>query len=333
MRAGRPTMQQIAQSAGVSVTTVSHVLSGKRPVNPRTAERILAIIRQAGYVPDSAARTLQSGRSRLLAVAVPDITTSYFSRIAKGVELVAGPLDYGVLICSTSFGGHRHRRYLDLLRNRTVDGLVYVASDSPVDAEELRPFAAEYPLVLADEEIPSLENVTVVTSDNRRGGRLAGEHLAALGHERVLIIAGPRGLVSTRDRTAGVRESFPDALMLTGDYSAPSGAALVDEALRSGTPFTAIAAGNDEIAIGAVDRLRTAGLRVPQDVSVIGFDDIESAALVGLTTIRQPAVAMGSRAARLLLDALADPAEARVREKLPVELVERTSTAAVAGSR
>ncbi|WKK70702.1 LacI family DNA-binding transcriptional regulator [Rathayibacter oskolensis] len=154
MPTSRPTMQQVAQLAGVSVTTVSHVLSGKRPVNPRTAERILAIIRQSGYVPASAARTLQSGRSMLLAVAVPDITTSYFSRIAKGVELVAATVDYGVLLCSTSIGGQRSRRYLDLLRNRTVDGLVYVASDSPVDAEELRPFAADYPLVLADEELP-----------------------------------------------------------------------------------------------------------------------------------------------------------------------------------
>ncbi|KQQ03803.1 MULTISPECIES: LacI family DNA-binding transcriptional regulator [unclassified Rathayibacter] len=322
-------MQQIAQLAGVSVTTVSHVLSGKRPVNPRTAERILAIIRQSGYVPDSAARTLQSGRSRLLAVAVPDITTSYFSRIAKGVELVAATVDYGVILCSTSIGGQRSRRYLDLLRNRTVEGLVYVAGDSPVDTEELRPFAADYPLVLADEELPSLEDVTVVTSDNRHGGRLAGEHLAALGHERVLIIAGPRTQVSTRDRAAGLRESFPDALMLNGDFSTESGAALADEALRSGTPFTAIAAGNDELAIGAIGRLRAAGIDVPGDVSVIGFDDIEAASLIGLTSISQPAVAIGSRAARLLLDALVDPSVARVRESMPVELVVRASTARV----
>lgn len=329
-----PTMQQIAQLAGVSVTTVSHVLSGKRPVNKATAERILGIIRQADYVPASAARNLQSGRSLLIGLVVPDITLSYFSRIAKGVEEKASEYDYGVIFCSTSYSHHsRSTRYLGLLRNRTIDGLIYVANNVASEQEELRALAMEYPIVFADESLPGPGEHAEVTSDNYQGGRLIGEYLRGLGHSKAVVLAGPAEFVSIRNRTRGFKEFFPNALVLHGEFTQEAGAALVDDLLVNEVPFSCLMAGNDDMAVGAIRRLEQAGRRVPEDVSVVGFDDVDIALAVspGLTTVRQPAAEIGARAAEILIEGLVGkrPIASGLTE-LPVELVVRGSAAAPA---
>lgn len=326
-------MQQIAQLAGVSVTTVSHVLSGKRPVNRATADRILGIIQQAGYVPASAARTLQSGRSLLIGLVVPDITLSYFSRIAKGVEEKANEFDYGVIFCSTNYADYaKGKRYLGLLRERTIDGLIYVANNAAVERDELRSLVTEYPVVLADERIPSLEHVAEVTSDNVQGGRLAGEHLRSLGHSKAVVLAGPAEFESTRDRVRGFKESFPSALVLHAEFSSEGGARLIDDLLANDVTFTCVMAGNDDMAVGAIRRLEEAGIRVPQDVSVVGFDDVDIALAVpgGLTTVRQPAMEMGRRAADILISSLVNRTTVDAGLiQLPVEFIVRGSTRAV----
>lgn len=329
------TMQQIAQLAGVSVTTVSHVLSGKRPVNEATASRIQQIIRDADYVPASAARTLQSGRSMMIGLVVPDITLSYFSRIAKGVEEKANEHDYGVIFCSTSYVDRaREKRYLNLLRNRTVDGLIYVANDLITERDELHSLAADYPVVLTDESITNLGQLAAVTSDNYQGGRLSGEHLRDLGHRKAVVLAGLPQFSSTKDRVRGFKEFFPNALVLHGDFGEESASKLVEDLLSNDVSFTCLMAGNDDMAIGAIRRLQQAGIRVPEDVSVVGFDDVGAGWSVspgGLTTVRQPAFEMGNRAAEILISSLVnrEPVAAGLTE-LPVELVVRNSTAPVA---
>jgi len=325
------TMGEIARLAGVSSTTVSHVLSGKRPVNPATAERVRAIIERAGYVPASAARSLQSGRSLLIGLVVPDITHSFFARIAKGVEETARAYDYGVIFCSSSQSDvATGRRYLGLLRDQTIDGLVYVGSDVAVDRDELRGLAGRFPLVFADEELPDVPSVPTVACDNFDGGRLAARHLHELGHRKVVVLAGPVPLHSTTERVRGFAEYFPNALVLHGSFDRDSAARLVDSLLGNGVAFTGVLAGNDDIAIGAVRRLEESGLRVPEDVSVVGFDDGELAGGMrpALTTIRQPGQEMGRRSADLLLQALTDdvPMGDDVTV-LPVELIVRDSTA------
>jgi DNA-binding LacI/PurR family transcriptional regulator len=328
-RRQRPTMQQIAQIAGVSVTTVSHVLSGKRPVNPHTAERILAVIRHVGYVPDAAARKLKSGRSGLIGLVVPDLTLSYFASIAKGVEQAADEADYGVIVCSSSYApGARGGRYLDLVRDGTVDGLVYAPSGHGMD-REIGLLARDFAIVSVDEELPEFDAVSSVTSDNLDGGRLVGRHLVQLGHRRAVVIAGPPEFGSTTERVAGVRESFPNALVLHGEFSEESGARLADDALRSNLEFSCVVAGNDDIAIGAIRRLRQEGLDVPRDVSVVGFDDVPVAGLIDLTTVRQPVLQLGARAAELLLADLADPDRVVAHERLPVDLVIRGTSGPV----
>lgn len=322
-------MQQIARIAGVSVTTVSHVLSGNRPVSPRTADRVMAVIHQYDYVPVSAARRLKVGRSSLIGLVVPDLTMSYFAQLAKGVELAVESAGLGLIVCSLSL--HTPRRHLDLLRDGTVDGLVYLPFNTRLD-EQVAALAADYPVVVADEELSGDAGLPTVVADNLQGGRLVGRHLAELGHHRALIVAGPESMLSSAQRVSGIKEHLPHALVLRGDFSAETGYRLVDEALASGFAFTCVAAGNDDQALGAMRRLRAAGLEVPGDVSVTGFDDVALASAIGLTTVRQPADEVGMRAGELLLEQIERFVEGERRspvapERLPVEFVERRTTA------
>ncbi len=322
-------IREVARRAGVSVTTVSHALSGKRPVAPETAARIRALVPEMGYVPYFAARTLQSGRSFVIGLVVPDISNQFFGEIAIGVESYANDQDYGVTLCTSQSDPRREKRYFNMLRSGAIDGLIYNAAGATQD-EALPTMAASFPLVVVDEGIPGLESNPLVTADHRQGGSLAAAHLAELGHRRVAVLSGPPGMMSSDERTAGFREIFPDAVVLTGEYTESSGHLLTTFLLQAHPEVTAVFAGNDLMAFGAIAELQKAGLRVPRDVSVIGFDDVDFAARItpSLTTVRQPAIELGKRSAQLLLDHVIHDRELEGRHlSLPVRLVVRESTA------
>lgn len=327
------TMQQIARAAGVSVTTVSHALSGKRPVNPETAERIRRVVDEFGYVPDAGGQRLKTGRSRIIGLAVPDISHWYFGRIARGVEDAANDDDYGVIVASTSNADpRREHRYFNMLRTRLIDGLIYTASREMTPTEELSRLPHGAPIVLADEMIPILGDAPSVSFANYDGALEVGRHLRSLGHEQAVIITGFAGLDSQVQRVRGIRESFPNALVLGGDFELQSGYDAVGQLLAQRVQFTALIACNDHMAIGAMQRLREAGVRVPDDVSVVGFDDIDMASMVtpGLTTVRQDVLECGRRSARMLIAGLeAGDFESIESVVLPVEVVHRGSTAPV----
>ncbi len=325
-------MRQIAHAAGVSVTTVSHALSGKRPVSAETAARIHRLIEQFEYVPDAGARRLQSGRSRTIGLAVPDIAHWYFGRIARGVEEAADQADHGLLVASTANGDpRRERRCFTMLSTRAIDGLVYASSRSIADAHQLVRLARSAPLVLADEQIDALRDVPSVTTTVYQGAREAMALLHHLGHRRVVAIAGFPGLSSTVERTRALHEVFTGALSFYGDFEQASGYRIVGELLAADVRFTALFAHNDFMAIGAMRRLQEAGLRVPDDVSVIGFDDIDVSTMVtpALTTVRKDMVAVGRRSGELLLARLLGAPDQDVASVvLPTELIVRGSTAA-----
>lgn len=322
-------MQQIADAAGVSVTTVSHALSGKRPVNPQTAARIHRLIDQFQYVPDAGARRLQSGRSRTIGLAVPDISHWYFGRIARGVEDAANEADHGLVVTSTSNADpRREARCFTMLTTRAIDGLVYASSRSTAEIEQLARAARTAPLVLSDENIDSLD-VPSVSTTVYEGARDAVTLLKTLGHERIVAIAGYQGLPSTLERTRALHEVFPGSLTFHGDFELASGYRIATELLAADVRFTAIFAHNDYMAIGAMQRLQEAGWRVPEDVSIIGFDDTDSATMVTptLTTVRKDMVEVGRRSGLLLLEQLAGtPGSAQSSVLLPTELVVRGST-------
>ena len=320
------TIKDVARMAQVSVTTVSHALSAKRPVNAETAARIKAAIEFTGYVPQSAARNLQAGKAFMLGVVVPDVSDSFFGQLARGVERYADEHGYGVIISSASGTPERDGRYFDLLRSRSIDGLIYVAGDARRDSQ-LAALARTYPIVLADEWSPSLAGIPLVSADQRLGGGLVGEHLRNLGHRDVAVITGPRGLRTTEDRLAGFLEMFPNALVVEGDFSEEVAYHRTGKLLAREPRPTAIFASNDNAAFGVIDCISDRGLRTPHDVSVVGFDDVSLARRItpSLTTVRQPIDEIGQLAARSLIQLLSGQDLAPV-EPRPVELIVRNST-------
>lgn len=326
----------VARLAGVSPTTVSHALSGKRKVSPDVQVRVLAAVKELGYTPGRSAQSLASGRTRILGLVVPDIGNGYFAELAQGVEQAATLGGYNVLLCTTGFDHEREKHALEMIRSRAVDGVVYAAGAPPSNSELAR-LLGNLPLVLVDEEVPGAE-ATAFVSDNHEGGRLAAEHLLGLGHRDVLVLEANANLVSSRERVRGFTEVWaaagaPAPRIVSGGFTHRGGQAAVEpfgEAFAAGE-FTALFAANDLMALGAVDHLASAGVDIPRDVSVVGFDDIIPTryARPRLTTIRQDVAELGRAAVSALVTALArNGGLDGERHVYPVELVVRESTSA-----
>jgi LacI family transcriptional regulator len=331
----------VAAAAGVSATTVSHVISGRRPVGERTGAEVRAAMRELGYVPNHVAQSLRRGASRTIGLLVPDIANPYFAELARGAEDASEARGLSLLLCNTAFDAGREERYLEILRAGRVDGMLYAAG-APPRTERLAELARTFQLVIVDEELEGVAASSVV-SDNAHGGRLAGEHLRELGHRELLVLEGPQELRSARDRAAGFVAAFAGCEArierIAGDYRAERTAAAVAEAVaarRDGTPpFTAVFAANDLVALAAIEALDAAGVRVPQDVSVVGYDDTVLAGLVrpSLTTVRQPVQRMGWIAAERLAAALAGEDRSEISKVvLDVELVSRQTTGPAASA-
>lgn len=321
----------VAARAGVSKTTVSHALSGRRRVSSRVAQDVRRAVADLGYVPKHYAAALRSGVTKTLGLLVPDIGNYFFAQLARGVEEEAERAGYSLILSTSEHQTEREARYLRLLRAGLIDGLIYAAG-APPDLDQIAAVSHSFPMVIVDERLPGVPG-TYVTSDNLEGGRLAGRHLKDLGHRDVLYLGGRPELVTTQERLAGLREAYggmgTGIAVRYGDYLQTGGMAAVTDALESnGVSFTAIFAGNDLMAIGAMEVLRARGYRVPLDVSLVGFDDVPLSAYMTppLTTIRQAVYEMGMAAASELLDALTTNARILKQIVLPVSLTARSST-------
>ena len=326
----------VARLAGVSPTTVSHAISGKRKLSETLRDKVEQAMAELDYVPTRAAQNLALGRTGIIALVVPDIAIEYFAELAKSVESTAVARGYNVMLATTGFDAEREASYLEMIASRAVDGIVFASGVARAPRTQ-RALTGGIPVVLVDEEIEGMELRTVI-SDNEAGGRLAAEHLLRLGHRAALEIHGVSSPVTSVRRSRGFATVWSDeggAITSTaGDYSATSGRKAVEDhlaAFESGE-ITAVFAHNDVMALGAIDGLRAHGLRVPRDVSVIGFDDVSPGrySYPALTTVRQDVRSLGTRAATDLLDALeSDEALKLDRTVVPVELIVRGSTKAV----
>lgn len=328
-------ISDVAALAGVSPTTVSHALSGKRPVSPALRGRVTEAMRNLGYAPSRTAQNLALGTTRIIALVVPDIGNGYFAELAKGVEATAVDRGYNVILCTTGFDHEREVQYLGMIRSRAVDGLVYAAGAPPTDPE-LAQLLGDVPLIFVDEEIPGTTSGSIV-SDNYEGGRQVAHHLLELGHRSALVLSVEGAPVTSERRVAGFNDAWAAAGMPTplagqGQYTEERGRLAVRphlKALRDGVA-TAVFATNDLMALGVMNELRTAGIDVPREVSVVGFDDSPAAhySYPGLTTVRQDVLGLGERATNSLIDALERlerPSPEQI--KLPVELIVRQTTA------
>jgi LacI family transcriptional regulator len=334
---GRAGIRQVALRAGVSVTTVSHALNGTRFVSDDARAKVEEAAHALGYVPSEVARWLKQNTTRTLGMLVPNNSNPYFAEIIRGVERHCYGAGYSLLLCNSDDDAQRQTDHLRVLVERRVDGLVLVASgeDAQIVAccKNLR-----LPLVIVDREIDRIA-ADLVEVDHAVGGELATAHLLALGHARVACIGGPAKLRPSRQREAGWRLALskvgvkPRAdELVRGDFGPQGGAAALTRLLSSARPPSAVFVCNDLMAIGALHAAHAAGVNVPGDLSVVGFDDIELAAFTtpGLTTVAQPKEAIGTAAVKLLLERLRDGRSEPRRLILQPELRLRASSAAPA---
>lgn len=327
----RSTIVDVARAARVHPSTVSRVLNDQpgHAIRPETRARVAAVASRLGYRPSALARSLRLRRTNTLGMLVPDIANSFLAGIIKGAEEVAHERGYALVLCNTADRPERDATYIRVLREREVDGVLVASSrmaDGTIDA--LR--ADGYPFVLVNRGSDSADDL-VVTVDNAAAAGTVIDHLVAAGHERIVHVAGPRSTSTGAERVAGARAAARrhgvriEVLDAEG-WSEAAGHHAVRERL-SDAPPTAVFGANDLLALGALRAARDAGLRVPEDLALAGFNDAPEAALVDLTTVRVPQEGMGACAASLLIARLEGRPIAERRAVLPVELVVRGSTA------
>ncbi len=330
-------MRDVATHAGVSVSTVSHVINGTRRVEPETVERVREAIATLGYRPNLIARGLRRRETRTIGLIVPDNSNPFFADLARVIEDRGFERGYSVILCNSDLSEVKESTYVDVLLSKQVDGLVLISSSNR-PRQLRRVLSARVPVVVVDREFDALP-VDQVLVDNEEGGYLAGEYLVGLGHRRIGCIAGPRDATPSAKRVAGFRRALAEAgvdlppeAVVRGDGRYEGGESAIRELLGRSPGLTAVFAYNDLMAIGALGALRRAGISVPGDVSVIGFDDIQqaSAMVPSVTTIAQPAVEMAQAALDLLLGRIRRVEEGPMKVVLHTWLVERESCRRIA---
>ncbi|WP_230126894.1 LacI family DNA-binding transcriptional regulator [Bacillus sp. CECT 9360] len=297
----------VAKAANVSTATVSRVLTNSGTVKKETTDRVLEAIELLNYQPNILARQLRRLETKTILVVVPDITNTFFSKVLRGIEAVATQNGYQVLLGDAHNKAELEKGYLNILRQRKADGLLLLTAK--IEGQAIEDLANQFPVVVACEYIEG-SNIPTVSIDNISSARKATRHLLDLGHKRIGFLSGPFDSVLGRDRYKGFQQAMAqhglpvDSLLVQqGDFSFESGFNLMQKFLAIDAPPTAIFAANDEMAIGAIKAVKSKGLSVPEDISVIGFDDIKFASIYepALTTISQPSFEIGEKAMELLI--------------------------------
>jgi LacI family transcriptional regulator len=330
------TIADVAARAGVSKTTVSRVLNGKGELDIATASRVRKVIDELGYVPSARAVGLARGRTRIVAMLVPSLTWPWIGDVVQGAVDVLESDSYGLLMFTCNRGDESMRQFATHVSAKSFDGLLVIEPENTLDyITELH--HRGLPVVLIDDRGHQPLFPSVATT-NRDGGESAARHLISIGRTRPLVITGIEAFGCTQERSDGFRAAYEAVgvrlepiRFIEGDFTFDCGRLSVKQAIASGVEFDAIFAHNDLSAAGAMQALRESGRRVPDDIAVVGFDDVPAAAHTDppLTTVRQPLRQMGAAAARMLLSQLNGapiPPEPNV---IPTTLVIRGSTATI----
>jgi LacI family transcriptional regulator len=333
--AARATIDDVASAAGVSKATVSRALSGAAYVRAETRERVLAAADALGFRPSPTAQSLTTGRSMMIGIIVSDLEIPFFTTVARGIQNVASGRGYLTLVGNSDESGKTEDELVDAFIARMVDGLII--TPSATQNARLREVADQVPLVLVDRLVPGLE-ADAVLADNFSGARGATEHLLALGHRRIAYATDEPNKTSSAERLAGFHAAIAaagaDGRAWVVDYHAPAAEVAIREHLGAERP-TALLASEGSITLGALRAIHGLGWRVPDDISLIGFDQLDwgTATTPPITVVSQDAEQIGARAAALLLRRLragrraSQPAAPTV-ERVPTELELRASTAA-----
>ena len=332
------TIKDVAQHAGVSVTTVSHAVNDTRHVSTPVRARVEAAIRELGYVPSAVARSLKSNTTRTLGMLTPNSSNPYFAEIVRVVEDRCFAAGYTLILCNTEDESPRQSVYLKVLAERRIDGLIVVSTgDDEALVSQLR--GLRMPTVLLDREIDD-PGCDLVETAHMDGGLLAVRHLLSLGHRRIACIGGPAHVTAGEQRIEGWRLALAesgalpegDTLLWRGGFTSQGGYEAMHAIMRSDPGAkrpSAVFVCNDLMAIGALRAVHESGLRVPDDVSIVGFDDIELAAYTSppLTTVAQPKSRIGALAVDMLLERVSGRRLEPRKVVLQPELRVRASTA------
>ena len=327
------TIRKVADLAGVSTATVSHVINDTRAVSGALTTRVLNAMEQLDYQPDIIARSLRRRETLTVGLIVPSIEIPFFARVAAGIEAAANDVGYSVILCNTGWSLSREVHYLNNLLARRVDGLLCISL--AMSAEHIAPvLRRRTPVVVFERTMPGVE-VDAVEIDNVQGAFDATAHLLDLGHRRVGCITGLPNSNLNEERIHGYRQAltergipFDPSLLRMGDYTAAAGVRESLALLRLPQPPSAIFAFNDLMAMGVMQAVQERGLRIPADVAVIGFDGlaITEHCYPPLSTVEQPVAEMSAAAIALLLDRIKGGAAPARVQTFVAKLVTRTST-------
>ncbi len=330
------TIKDIARFAGVSTTTVSKIINNKdENISEATRKKVLGLMKEYNYVPNKIAQSLVTKKTKTIGLVIPDIRNPFFPELARGAEDKANEKGYNIIFCNTDDDIEKEENYINMLVEKMVDGIIFTAaSKRSYEFKTVEKFPVPIVLVDRDVEVEGIKGK--VTVDTFVGGYEGTKHLLELGHEEIVFLSGPLKNNTSINRLKGYKKALEnfniepkENNILEGEYKSEWGYEIVKRLLEKGKKFSGLFCANDLIAIGAIKALKERNLKVPEDVSVVGFDDIYISRLIDpdLTTIRQPNYEMGYQSVEMLIDILENKEGYKENIDLIPKLIIRKSTA------
>lgn len=329
------TIADVAREANVSVATVSRVLNNQGIVRPETSERVYRAIEKLSFQPNMSARNLRRNETRVILIVAPNITNPYYAHILTGIGDSANESGYSALIYNTAGDETREKAGLDMLKKRRADGAILLASN--MDSIWIQEYADKYPIVQCSEYALEL-NAPRVSIDNYKAARNVMEYIIGLGHKKIATISSSNNYISTALRLQGYKDSLERCgldvrqdyiAFANADYSFKSGKAAAFKLLKQNDRPTAIFCISDTIALGAITAAKELGLRVPEDLTVIGFDDVDDTTMFHpyITTVAQPCYELGKESFKILYECMNNEKETNKKAVLPHKFIIRESSA------
>ncbi|MTI67348.1 MAG: LacI family transcriptional regulator [Firmicutes bacterium] len=330
------TIKDIASLSGVSTTTVSKILNNKdKDISKETRKKVLKIIKEKNYVPSTVARSMVTRKTKTIGLVIPDITNPFFPELARGAEDKANEAGYNIMFCNTDDDLDKEEKYINMLVEKMADGIIFTQSDKRTEGFKNTSLNS-IPIILIDRDMDYEGIKGKVLVNNFDGSYKGVSYLLKKDYKKIAFISGPLTLNTGLERLKGYKKAlkdfsveYDDNLVIIGEYKREWGFEAIDILMNKNLDFDAVFCGNDLIAISVIKKLKELGKSIPEDVAVLGFDDIYMADLIEpeLTTIRQPNYKMGYKAAELLINVLENPNK-KMNEKiiLDTELIIRKST-------
>lgn len=323
-------LKDVADLTGLSISTISYVLNGKKKVKEETYQRIMEAVEKVGYRPNQLARSLKTRQTLTIGVVVPDISNEFFPQIVKGIDDKAHDFNYNIILCNTNNDVDREEDYINTLLSKDIDGIIFIGT---AKSQTILENKTNIPIVLVDRKMG--EQYISVVSDNYKGGYLATEHLIERGKKSIALLSGQVFIKTFFDRMKGYMDALKDNSIIYNedyvvgcDFTTQGGYDGINELIKKNIEFNAVFAANDLIALGAMRALMENGKKIPDDVAIVGYDDIviSSTVMPSLTTIRQPKYEMGQYAADILIKSIANKSLIQEHIVLQPSMIVREST-------